>query len=93
MAAHVVVEAAQDVLAAIDHGHLGAEPVEDGGELDRDVAAALDQDALRQFLEVKRLVRRDDVLAALDVLAERRRAAGRDQDVLGAHGLAGRERA
>ena len=49
MLAHVVVEAAQDVVAAIDQRHLGAEPVEDAGELDRDVAAALDQDALRQL--------------------------------------------
>ena len=50
MVAHVVVEAAQDVVAAIDQRHLGAEAVEDAGELDRDIAAALDQDALRQFL-------------------------------------------
>ena len=49
MLAHVVVEAAQDLLAAIDQRHLGAETVEDVGELDRDVAAALDQDALRQL--------------------------------------------
>ena len=49
MLTHVVVEAAQDILAAIDQRHLGAEAVEDAGELDRDVAAALDQDALRQF--------------------------------------------
>ena len=49
MVAHVVVEAAQDLLAAIDQRHLGAEAVEDAGELDRDVAAALDQDALRQL--------------------------------------------
>ena len=90
MLAHVVVEAAQDVVAAIDQRHLGAEPVEDAGELDRDIAAALDQDALGQFVEMERLVRRDDVLEALDLLAERGRAAGRDQDVLGAHGFAGR---
>ena len=72
MLAHVVVEAAQDVVAAIDQRHLGAEPVEDAGELDRDIAAALDQDALGQFLEMERLVRRDDVLEARDLLAERR---------------------
>ncbi len=89
MRAHVVVEAAQDVVAAIDQRHLGAEAVEDAGELDRDIAAALDQDALRQLLQMECLVRRDDVLVALDVLAHRRRAAGRDQDMLGAHGLAG----
>ena len=48
MRAHVVVEAAQDVLAAIDERHLRAQPGEDAGELDRDVAAALDHDARRQ---------------------------------------------
>ena len=48
MRAHVVVEAAQNVLAAIDERHLRAEPGEDAGELDRDVAAALDDDAFRQ---------------------------------------------
>ena len=39
-AAHVVVEAAQEELAAVELRHRGAEPVEDAGELDRDVAAA-----------------------------------------------------
>ena len=62
MRAQVVIEAAQDVVAAIDQRHLGAEAVEDAGELDRDIAAALDQDALRQLLQMKRLVRGDHVL-------------------------------
>ena len=81
------------LLAAIDQRHLGAEAVEDAGELHRDVAAALDQDALGQFLQVERLVRRDDVLEAGDLGAEMRRGAGGDQDRLGAHRLAGREQA
>ena len=41
MLAHILVEAAQDILAAIDQRHLAAEPGEDAGELDRDIAAAL----------------------------------------------------
>src|SRR6185503_10826565 len=45
MFAHVVVEAAQDVLAAIDQSHFAAEPSEDAGKLDRDIAAALNDDA------------------------------------------------
>ena len=49
MGADVLVEAAQDVVAAIDHGHVGAEAGEDAGEFQRDIAAALDHDALRQF--------------------------------------------
>ncbi len=85
MRAQIVVEAAQDVVAAIDQRHLRAETVEDAGELDRDIAAALDQDALRQLLEMKRLVRGDHVLVAFDLLAERRRGAGRDQDIFGPH--------
>ena len=67
MLADVLVEAAQDVVAAIDHGDVGAEAREDAGEFQRDIAAALDHDALRQFGEVKRLVRGDHVLDAGDL--------------------------
>ena len=77
------------LLAAIDQRDLAAEAVEDAGELDGDIAAALDQDALRQLLEMEGLVRRDDVLEAGDLRAEMRRAAGRDQDRLGANARAG----
>ena len=72
----VVVEPAQDVVAAIDQRHLGAEPVEDAGELERDVAAALDENAPGQLREMKRLVRGDHVLEAGD-LARRHRARRR----------------
>ena len=51
-----LVETAQNVLPAIDQRHLRAEPVENTGELDRDIAAALDENALRQLFEVERLV-------------------------------------
>jgi hypothetical protein len=81
MLAQVVVETAQDILAPVDQGHLGAQPVEDGGELDGDVAAALDQNAGGQFVEMERLVRGDDVFDAGDRRAEPRRSAGGDQDV------------
>ena len=64
MVADVLVEAAQDVVAAIDHGDVGAVAGEDAGEFQRDVAAALDHDALRQFGQVKRLVGGDHVLDA-----------------------------
>ena len=43
MRAHVIVEAAQDVFAAIDQRHLRAEAGKDPGELHRDIAAALDE--------------------------------------------------
>ena len=56
MGANVLVEATQDVVAAVDHCHIGAEAREDAGELQRDVPAALDKDAPRQFSQVERLV-------------------------------------
>ena len=71
--AHVVVEAAQDILAAIDQRHMRAQPGEDAGELDGDVAAALDHDAARQLRQMKRLVRGDGVLDAGNGVAVTRR--------------------
>ena len=49
MGADVVVEATQDVVAAIDHSHEGTQAREDARKLQRDIATALDQDTLRQF--------------------------------------------
>ena len=91
MFAHVVIEAAQDILAAVDQRHLGTETVEDTGKLDGDIAAALDEDALGQFGEVKRLIRRDDVLEPGDARAVIRRGAGGDQNGLRAHPRTGRQ--
>ena len=81
MLAHVVVEPAQDVVAAIDQRHLGAEPVEDAGKFERDVAAALDENAPGQLRQMKRLVRGDDVLEPGDLGAGIGCPAGGDQDV------------
>ena len=89
--ADVLVEAAQDVVAAIDHGDVGAEVGEDAGKFQRDIAAALDHDAPRQPLQMKCLVRGDHVLDAGDRGAMIGRAAGRDQDVFRGDGLAVRE--
>ena len=79
MGAHVVVEPAQNVLAAIDQRHPRAEAGEDAGELDRDVAAALDHDLARQRRQVEGVVRRDGVLDARDGVPGKRRAAGGDR--------------
>lgn len=49
MSAHIVVEAAQDILTAIDHRHIGTKPGEDAGEFQRDVAAALNHNPLRNL--------------------------------------------
>ncbi len=68
--AHVVVKAAQDVVAAIDERHMRAEPGKNAGELDRDVAAALDHNAARQLRQMKRLVRGDGMLEARESVAD-----------------------
>ena len=81
--ADVLVEAAQELVAAVQQRHAAAEAAEDAGELDRDVAAADDQDALRQAFEMEHLVRGDAELAARDRRLERRVGAGRDQDGAG----------
>jgi hypothetical protein len=60
--AQILVEAAQDLIAAIDEGRLGAEICEDTCKLDRDIAAAGDDDAPRKLRQVEGLVRGNDVL-------------------------------
>src|SRR5256885_3038376 len=79
--AEVGVEAAQQALAAIRERRAYAEAVQDRGELERDVAAAHDQRALGQALEMECFVRRDGVLAPFD-RRYHRPGAGGDQDVL-----------
>ena len=86
--AHVHVEARQHLAAAIDDRRVDTEPGEDAGELHRDVAAAADQDLLRQPLEVERLVGGDAELVALERGVRIGPRAGRDQDVLGGDGAA-----
>ena len=60
----VGVEATQQPLAAVGERGLDAEPLEDRGELERDVAGADHDRAARQALEVKGFVGGDGVLAA-----------------------------
>ena len=67
MLANVVVEATQNILAAIDQRHFAAETGEDAGKLDRDIAAALDHNTLGQIGQMECFVRRDDVLKAGDI--------------------------
>ena len=89
--AHVVVKAAQDILAAINQRHLRAQAGENARKLDGNIAAALNYDAARQFRQMKRLVRSDGVLDARDGIAVARRTAGSDQDVSRAHALTARQ--
>src|SRR5271166_6279199 len=62
--ADVVVEAEEQLLAADQLDDLGAEPIENPGELDGDVTAADNDDAAGQGGQVERLVGRDYVLDA-----------------------------
>src|SRR5262249_38208325 len=81
MRAQIIVKPAQDILAAVDQRHVGPQPVENAGELDRDIAATLDQDARRQFVQMKRLVRGDHVFDPGDRGTKSWRSAGGDEDV------------
>ena len=65
-----------------------AEAVEDAGELDRNIAAADDYDALGQSWQVERLVRRDHVLDA-GIREDFGPAADRDQNIVGGIASAG----
>ena len=81
--AHVLIKAAQNLLAPVQLRDLAAQPVEDGGEFAGDVAAAHDQQALRKRRQVKHFIRGDDMLAPRQV-GHAGLAASGDQDILGA---------
>src|SRR3546814_18548003 len=74
--ADLLVIAAQDRVAAVDDRHLAAKFVEDSGELVGDIAAACDDDPVRQGIEVKTLVRGDRMLADRQIV-NKGQAAGR----------------
>src|SRR5260370_2605124 len=93
MLAHIVVETTQNVFGPVDKYHLRAKAVENARKLDRNIAAALDEDARRQVLEVKSLVGGDDVLQAGNLGAEGRRSTGRDQNDVSSHPVAVGEQA
>src|SRR5215470_4635584 len=89
MGADVIVESAQDVVATVDHRHVGAEACEDAGELERDITAALDHDAPRQLGKMKRLVGGDHMLDARNHATVVRRPSRRYQHIFRAHRFAG----
>src|SRR5690606_20879696 len=90
MLAHVLVEAAQDLFAAIDDRHLHPEALQQAGELERDEAAALDQHLVGKCLEVEDLVAGDRELRPFDRRPVRD-AAGGHEDVPRLDALAGGE--
>ena len=81
VAANLPIESAQEQRTAVDQGHVATESREDARELDPDVTAAHDREALRQALQVERLVRADRVLDARDRRHVRPTADG-DQDLV-----------
>src|SRR4051812_40114052 len=84
MDAYVVIEAAQDILPTINERHIRAEPMENASELDRDIATALDQNMLGQAIQMKRLVRRDNVFDTRNCRPDPGRAARGDENMSGA---------
>src|SRR5690606_7443570 len=78
--AKLLVVAAQDLVGPVDDGDLRAELVEDAGEFVGDVPAAGDQDALRQLVEVERLVTGDAMLVPRTI-GNMGPSAGGDKDV------------
>jgi len=80
--AEIVIEAVEQLLTPDQLDDLAAEAAEDAGELDRDIAAADDDNLAGQLRQVERLVRRDHMLDAGDV-RHGRMPAGGDQDILG----------
>ena len=92
MPAHILVEAAEQPVAAVQQRDVAAEAVEDPGELHCDIAGADDEDALGKRLEVENLVRRDAEFAARDRRFENRVRAYGNEDAAGANGLRSRMR-
>ncbi len=76
--AHGLVIAAQQAVAAIDDMNITAEFVENACEFIGNIAAARNDDLLRQFVEMEGVVRTDRVLRALAFGHARPRARGNE---------------
>ena len=81
---HVMIEAAENIFAAINQRDLRPESGKDGGKFDRDITAPLHHDMTRQFGQMECLIRGNDVLQTRNILAKTRRRAGRNQNMFGA---------
>ena len=87
MQAQIGIKAPQQLTVAVNQGGLRAQPVEDGSELNRDIAATHHHHALRHLFEVKCLVRADGMLHTRYRRQTRCAACG-DQNVMSADSLA-----
>ena len=91
MGPNFVVEAAQNILAAINQRHVRSEAGENSGKLNGNITTALDHHMLGQMRQVECFVRGDGVLDAWNRIAVAWRAAGGDQDISRTHTLAVRQ--
>ena len=73
MRAHLIIKPTQNFLAAIDERCLHAEPVENAGELNRNITAANDGDGGRQNVKMESLIGGDGVRASRNIRNEGRR--------------------
>ena len=87
MQTQVCIKAAQQLLAAVQQGRLGAQTVEDGGELHGDIASAHDHHPPGQMRQMEGLVRADGMLHARNI-GQAGRSARCNQDMAGMDGLA-----
>ena len=81
--AHILVKAAQNIIAAQGDRHLRPQARKQRGEFDRDITAADDQETARKGGEVENFVRRYRVFQAGNGGGEFRMRAGRDQYMAG----------
>ena len=88
-APQILVEARQDLGAAIDQRRLDAEAMEDIGEFDGNIAAAGDHDRFRQLFKMKGLVGGDAEFVTGKGCMRVRPSAGGDDDRLCRHRLSG----
>ena len=85
--AHFSVKSAQEQVAAVDQGGIHTETVEDAGKFHCDISTADNHRALRQGIDIERLVGGYHMLLAGNV-RDMGPAAGRHQDAFGADILA-----
>ena len=79
--AQVHVKARKHFAAAIDDGGVDPKAGEDAGKLDRDIAAAADQDLLRQLRKMESLIGGNAELVSFERRVRAWTSAGGDQNV------------
>ena len=72
---------AQDLLAAVEEDRLDTEALKNAGELNGDISAADDADALRQAIEMECLIGGDGEFVPGQMAGNEWRRSGGDEDV------------